>query len=65
MNILEDKKAGQGMIIKREIFYFFSAALAIFYLLETISPNFILAYFNVNYLALAWLASGLINIIKK
>ena len=65
MNILENKKTELRVIIKREIFYFFSAALLSFYLLEIIAPNFVLAYFNLNYLWLAWLTSGLINVIKK
>jgi hypothetical protein len=52
-------------IIKREIFYFFSAAIAVFVGLEIIWPSIILAYFNLNYLLVLWLISGLILIIKK
>jgi len=51
-------------IIKREIFYFFSAALAVLIGLEIIWPNIVLVYFNLNYLLILWLISGLILIIK-
>lgn len=39
----------------QELFYFFSIALILFFLLEIIFPNFILAYFNLNFLLLAWI----------
>lgn len=65
MSILENRTEKKINIIKQEVFYFFSAAAAVFALLEIIFPNFILAYFNLNYLFLAWLASGLVNITKK
>jgi len=53
------------VIIKREIFYFFSLVLAVFVILEMIWPNIILAYLNLNYVLLLWLAAGLILLIKK
>lgn len=52
-------------IIIRELFYFLSALLLVSAILEVIWPNIILAYFNLNFLLLACLISGLINLIKK
>jgi len=52
-------------LINREFFYFFSVALIVFIGLEIIWPNVVLAYFNLNYLFLLWLVSGLILLIKK
>lgn len=52
-------------LISREIFYFFSVALALFIIMEMIWPNIILAYFNLNYLLVLWLISGIISLIKK
>jgi hypothetical protein len=51
--------------INREIFYFLAFLLGIFICLEIIWPNIILAYFNLNYLLVLWLAAGLILLIKK
>jgi len=52
-------------LISREIFYFFSVALTLFIIMEMIWPNVILAYFNLNYLLVLWLISGIISLIKK
>jgi len=52
-------------LINREFFYFFSVALIVFIGLEIIWPNVVLTYFNLNYLFLLWLVSGLILLIKK
>lgn len=52
-------------LIYQELFYFFSAALALFILLEIIWPNIILAYFNLNYLVILWLLSALGQLFKK
>lgn len=53
-------------IIAEELFYWLSVALAIFIVLEIIWPNLILAYFNLNYLILLWLLSGVgVLIVKK
>lgn len=41
-------------IVKEELFNFLSAALLVFFLLELIWPNIILAYFNLNWLLVAW-----------
>jgi hypothetical protein len=53
------------VVITRELFYFVSAALALLIGLEIISPNIILAYFNLNYLVIIWLATGLFLLIKQ
>lgn len=65
MIIGEEKKIEKRYIIKREIFYFFSAAFLAFSFLEVVSPNIILAYLNLNYLFIACLISGVVSLIKK
>ena len=52
-------------ILAREIFYFLTALLLLSFILETIFPNIILAYFNLNYLAVLWLAAGLVHLCIK
>ena len=52
--------AKNRLIIYREIFYFLSLALAVSAGLEIVWPYFVLAYFNLNYLIILWLADGLI-----
>lgn len=47
-------------IIKYELFYAISGALALFAGLEAAAPGTILGYFNLNYLLLAWLLNGII-----
>jgi hypothetical protein len=49
----------------KELFYFFSIALGLLFLLEIIWPNFVLAYFNLNFLLLAWILSCFYLIFKK
>lgn len=51
-------------IMKREIFYWLTTALVIFIGLEILAPRMILAYFNLNWLILLWLVSGLV-LLKK
>lgn len=41
----------------QELFYFFSIAFVLFFLLEMIWPNFVLAYFNINFLLVTWILS--------
>jgi hypothetical protein len=53
------------VIVIREVFYFLSALLALFVVLEIISPNIILAYFNLNYLFILWLADGWLLLSKS
>ena len=52
-------------IIIRESFYFLTALAAVLIGMELIWPNIVLAYFNLNYLVVIWLAAGLIMLIKK
>ncbi|MFA5023711.1 MAG: hypothetical protein WC523_02015 [Patescibacteria group bacterium] len=52
-------------LIIKEVFYFISALLVVFVILEIVWPNIILAYLNLNYLILAWLLSGLVSLIKR
>lgn len=52
-------------LIFRELFYFFSVLIGVFVLLEIIWPNIILAYFNLNYLVILWLAAGLAMLAGK
>ncbi len=46
-------------LIVRELFYFFTVLAALSVIMEIIWPNIILAYFNLNYLLIVWLISGL------
>lgn len=49
----------------QELFYFFSIAFILFFLLEIIWPNFVLAYFNLNFLLFVWILSFFYLIFKK
>lgn len=51
--------------IIRELFYFFTVLTAVFIAFEIIWPNIILAYFNLNYLIILWLATGLLRLFDK
>lgn len=51
-------------IIKQELFYFFSAAVLLGICLEIFWPRIILAYFNLNFLFIAWLVSAVL-LLKK
>lgn len=52
-------------IISRELFYFLSALLVVFIVLESRWPNIILVYLNLNWLIVLVLAAGLASLIKK
>ncbi|MFA6194868.1 MAG: hypothetical protein WC719_03960 [Patescibacteria group bacterium] len=52
-------------LIIRELFYFFTILAAVFIVMEIIWPNIILAYFNLNYLLIIWLISGLVMLFWK
>ena len=52
-------------LIIRESFYFLTVLSAVFIALELVWPNIILAYFNLNYLLILWLVSGLITLKKN
>lgn len=49
----------------REMFYFFSTLWLAFIVLEIIFPNIILVYFNINYLFLIVIISGLVALLKE
>lgn len=53
------------MIIIEESFYFLTALTGILIIMEIVWPNIILAYLNLNYLVLIWLAAGFAMLIKK
>jgi hypothetical protein len=46
-------------IFFEELFYFLTAALAIFFVLELIWPRIVLAYFNFSWLLMFWLLIGI------
>ena len=43
-----------------ELFYVLTAAAITFVILEIIWPEMVLAYFNLNYLLIFWLITGII-----
>jgi len=47
----------------QELFYVLTGALAIFALLEIFWPDIVLAYFNINWVLLAWLIIGIVILI--
>ena len=57
--------AQRRFLLLRELFYFSSLALVLLIGLEIIFPRIILAYFNLNYLFLLVVMSGLATLIKK
>lgn len=52
-------------ILAREFFYFSACLLVALAILEVIFPNIVLAYFNLNYLVLLLIATGLVVLIKN
>jgi hypothetical protein len=46
-------------IIIQELFYFLTISLAVFFVMELIKPRMVLAYLNLNWLFLFWLAAGI------
>lgn len=50
-------------IVAEEIFYFFTAALVIFFLMEIIRPRIVLAYLNLNWLLSLWLIFALLALL--
>ncbi|QQG52247.1 MAG: hypothetical protein HY931_02785 [Candidatus Falkowbacteria bacterium] len=52
-------------IIARETFYFLFWLSLTLVFLEIMAPNIVLAYFNLNYLFLALVVSGIYSLIKK
>jgi len=54
----------RGIVI-RELFYFFSFLLFITFILESIFPNIVIAYFNLNILFLFWFIIALATLNDK
>ncbi len=52
-------------IVIRELFYFFSFLLFITFILESIFPNIVIAYFNLNILVLFWFIIALATLNDK
>lgn len=50
------------MQIIKEIFYILTVAIVVFFGLELVWPDLILAYFNTNWLLLAWLFVAIIRL---
>lgn len=51
--------SNKAKILRTELFYFLSSLLMLFIILEIIFPRIVLAYFNINYLIILVVASGL------
>jgi hypothetical protein len=51
--------------IIHELFYFFGLAWILFFIIELILPNFVLAYFNTNILLILWLFSLFLLLISN
>jgi len=49
----------------QELFYFFSLAIVVFFLLEIFFPGIVLAYFNVNILLFLWLINFIFFVFNK
>jgi hypothetical protein len=60
----KENKSLSNVVIK-ELFYFLSLFILIFSIAELIFPNFIIAYFNLNYVIVLWLTVGLIDLFRK
>lgn len=52
-------------IILKEIFYVLTGALAVFAAMEIIHPYIVLAYFNINYALIFWLATAILLLVIK
>ncbi len=53
------------ILITRELFYVFTAALVIFAAMETVWPGVVLAYININWVLILWLFFGIIVLINQ
>lgn len=49
----------------REVFYFLTAALFVFYILELIKPNIVIAYLNLAYLLIIWILVAIVIIVNN
>jgi len=49
----------------KEIFYCLTGALVVFSGLEFLWPDLVLAYININWVLILWLASGIVIVMTK
>lgn len=63
MRIFKSKQ--KKLIFSEELFYFLSALLFIFVIMELIFPRIILVYFNINILLILVVVSGINLLIKE
>ncbi len=52
-------------LISKELFYALTGALVIFVVLEIIRPGVVLAYININWVLIFWLAIGIVILTTK
>jgi len=52
-------------LISEELFYALTGALAVFIILEIAWPGVVLAYININWVLILWLAIGIVILITK
>ncbi len=50
--------------IIKELFYVLTGALVIFFLMEVIKPNIVIAYINYNIILIIWLIVGIFVLVK-
>jgi hypothetical protein len=48
----------------RELFYAATAALAVFSLMELARPGIVLAFLNLNWVLILWLAAGILMLLS-
>lgn len=58
------EKLNKTNLYLREIFYVLNGAVLVFALMEILKPKIILAYFNFNYLLMAWIFLGIVIVIR-
>lgn len=63
MRIFKSKQ--KKLIFAEELFYFLSALLFIFVIMELVFPRIILVYFNINILLILVVVSGINLLIKE
>jgi hypothetical protein len=59
------KKINKTDLYLREIFYVLNGAVLVFILMEIVKPKIILAYFNLNYLLIAWIFLAIVVVIRN
>lgn len=49
----------------KELFYALTGALAVFVVMEIFWPGIVLAYININYVLIFWLAAGIVILTSR